>query len=50
MLHNAVFFDISAVAEVNGEIKQLEPEVRNQRVMRIGRTMITLLFQDLIRI
>jgi hypothetical protein len=43
------YYENGTEAEVNGEMKQLDPGVRNQRIMRVVRRMITMLFKDLVR-
>lgn len=43
------YYNHGTEAEVNGVIKQLDPGIRNQRVMRVVRRMITMLFRDLVQ-
>lgn len=43
------YYSEGTEAEVNGVMKRLDPGVRNQRVMRVIRRMLTLLFRDLVK-
>lgn len=43
------YYDYGTEAEVNGKLKQLDPGVSNQRIMRVVRRMLTMLFRELVQ-
>lgn len=43
------YYDSGTDVEINGETKHLDPGVRNQRLLRVARRMLTMLFRDLVR-
>lgn len=43
------YYSEGTEAEINGVMKRLDPGVRNQRIMRVVRRMLTLLFRDLVK-
>lgn len=42
------YYERGADIEENGTVKHLDPGVRNQRIMRVVRRMLTMLFKDLV--